>query len=74
MNTDSDLHLHIKELYMRRKLCTAKQLSMAIQSRSVLSSFGVVLMSCKVNFQRVRSALQYSACRMQSLLMGQPIQ
>ena len=30
---------------------------------SVLSSFGVVLMSCKVNFHVVRSALQYSACR-----------
>ena len=28
-----------------------------------LSSFGVVLMSCKVNFHVVRSALQYSACR-----------
>ena len=25
---------------------------------------GVVLMSCKVNFYAVRSALQYSACRM----------
>ena len=34
-----------------------------LQSRSVLSSFGVVLMSCKVNFHVVRSALQYSACR-----------
>ena len=32
-----------------------------LQSRSVLSSFGVVLMSCRVNV--VRSALQYSACR-----------
>ena len=31
--------------------------------RSVLSSFGVVLMSCRVNFHVVRSALQYSACR-----------
>ena len=34
-----------------------------LQSRSVLSSFGVVLMSCRVNFHVVRSALQYSACR-----------
>ena len=34
-----------------------------LQSRSVLSSFGVVLMSCRVNFQVVQSALQYSACR-----------
>ena len=32
----------------------AKQLSMVIISRSVLSSFGVVLMSCKVNFHVVR--------------------
>ena len=29
----------------------------------ILSSFGVVLMSCRVNFQVVRSALHYSACR-----------
>ena len=34
-----------------------------LQSRSVLSSFGVVLMSCRVNFHVVRSALRYSACR-----------
>ena len=36
-----------------------------LQSRSVLSSFGVVLMSCRVNFHVaiVRSALQYSTCR-----------
>ena len=34
-----------------------------LQSRSVLSSFGVVLLSCRVNFHVVRSALQYSACR-----------
>ena len=33
-----------------------------LQSRSVLSSFGVLLMSCRVNFHVVRSALQYSAC------------
>ena len=31
-----------------------------LQSRSVLSSFGVVLMSCRLNFHVVRSALQYS--------------
>ena len=36
---------------------------LCLQSRSVLSSFGVVLMSCRVNFHVVRSALQYSACR-----------
>ena len=29
----------------------------------ILSSFGVVLMSCRVNFHVVRSTLQYSACR-----------
>ena len=34
-----------------------------LQSRSVLSSFGVVLMSCRANSHVVRSALQYSACR-----------
>ena len=34
-----------------------------LQSHSVLSSFGVVLMSYRVNFHAVRSALQYSACR-----------
>ena len=34
-----------------------------LQSRYVLSSFGVLLMSCRVNFHVVRSALQYSACR-----------
>ena len=34
-----------------------------LQSRSVLSSFGVLLMSCRVNFHVVRSALQYSACK-----------
>ena len=34
-----------------------------LQSRSVLSSFGVALMSWRVNFQLVRSALHYSACR-----------
>ena len=39
-----------------------------LQSRSVLSSFGVVLMSCRVNFHVVRSALQYSACRILCLL------
>ena len=33
-----------------------------LQSRSVLSSVGVVLMSCRVNFHVVRSALQFSPC------------
>ena len=37
-----------------------------LQSRSVLSSFGVVLMSCKVNFHVVRSVVQYSACRIKN--------
>jgi len=40
----------------------AKQLSQ-LQTRSVLGSIvGVVLMSCKVNFHAVRSALQNSQC------------
>ena len=34
-----------------------------LQSRSVLSSFGVVLMSYRVNFHVVRSAFEHSACR-----------
>ena len=33
-----------------------------VQPRSVLGSFGVVLMSCKVNFHVVWSALQNSMC------------
>ena len=33
-----------------------------LQSCSVLSSFGVVLMSCRVNFHVVRSALQNLIC------------
>ena len=33
-----------------------------LRPRSVLGSFGVVLMSCKVNFHIVRSALQISVC------------
>ena len=33
-----------------------------LRPRSVLSSFGVVLMSCKANFHVVRSALQNSMC------------
>ena len=39
-----------------------------LQTRYVLSSFGVLLMSCRVNFHVVRSALQYSACRIICLL------
>ena len=35
----------------------AKQLPIWLQSRSVLSSFGVVLMSCKVNFHEHCSIL-----------------
>ena len=34
-----------------------------LHTRYVLSSSGVFLMSCRVNFHVVRSALQYSACR-----------
>ena len=34
-----------------------------LHTRYVLSSFGVLLMSCRVKFHIVRSALQYSACR-----------
>ena len=41
----------------------AKQLSMATIRCSVLSSFGVVLIINKVKFHVVRSALQYSVCR-----------
>ena len=37
--------------------------NLCLQSRSVFSSFGVVLTSCRVNFHVVLSALQYSACR-----------
>ena len=33
-----------------------------IQPRSVLGSFDVVLMSCKVNFQVLRSVLHNSMC------------
>ena len=33
-----------------------------LQPRSVLGSFGVVLMPCKVNFHLVRSTLQNSMC------------
>ena len=45
---------------IRRAPKRAKQ-RLWLQSRSVLSSFGVVLMSCRVNFYVVRSALQYSS-------------
>ena len=41
-----------------------------LQSRSVLSSFGVVLMSCRFNFHVVRSALQYSAINHDDLSVG----
>ena len=37
--------------------------SLWLQTRYVLSSFGLLLMSCRVKFHVVRSALQYSACR-----------
>ena len=36
---------------------------LCLQSRSVLGSFGIVLMSCRVDFHVVRSALQYFASR-----------
>ena len=40
-----------------------QNICLSLQSRSVLSSFGSVLMSCKIDFHVVRSALQYSAWR-----------
>ena len=39
-----------------------------LQSRSVLSSFRILLMSCKVNFHVVR--LQYSTCGIRMLLQN----
>ena len=39
-----------------------------LQTRSFLSSFGVVLMSCRVNFHVVRSALQYCIFCLQNLI------
>ena len=41
-----------------------------LRPRSVFSSFGVVLMSCKVNFHVVRSALQNSVCLSIILMLG----
>ena len=63
--------VHIKdsmEQTLTTKDCKGPQTNMPdsclwLQSRSVLSSFGVVLMCCRVNFHVVRSALQYSVCR-----------
>ena len=43
-----------------------------LQTRYVLSSFGVLLMSYRVKFHVVRSALQYSACSIICLL-SQPL-
>ena len=48
---------HTEEPQRGRNSC------LCLQSRSVLGSFGIVLMSCRVDFHVVRSALQYSACR-----------
>ena len=48
---------HTDEPQKRRNSC------LWLHTRYVLSSFGVLLMSCRVNFHVVRSALQYSACR-----------
>ena len=58
-SSESDLWLlrHTGEPQRGRNSC------LWLQSRSVLSSFDVVLMSCRVNFYVVRSALQCSACR-----------
>ena len=58
-SSELDLWLlrHTDEVQRGRNSC------LWLQSRSVLSSFGVVLMSCRVNFHVVRSALQYSACK-----------
>ena len=57
--SEPDLWLlrHTDEPQRRRNSC------LWLQSRSVLDSFGVVLMSYRVNFHVVRSALQHSACR-----------
>ena len=41
-----------------------------LRPRSVFSSLGVVLMSCKVNFHVVRSALQNSVCLSIILMLG----
>ena len=43
---------------------------LSLQSRSVLGSFGVVLMSSKVNFHVVRSALLYPACRIKYIYIA----
>ena len=48
---------HTDDLRKERNSC------LWLQSHSVLSSFGVLLVSFRVNFHVVRSALQYSACR-----------
>ena len=47
----------------------AKQLSVRHQPRNVLGSFGVVLMSCKVNFHVARPALQNSRCLLRIFLL-----
>ena len=56
---------HIDEPQKGRNSC------LWLQTRYVLSSFGVLLMSCRVKFHVVRSALQYSACRIICLYSGQ---
>ena len=57
--SDSELSLLLRHTDEPRK---GRNSCLWLQSRSVLSSFGV-LMSCRVKFHVVRSALQYSACR-----------
>ena len=43
-----------------------------LRPRSVFGSFGVVLMSCKVNFHVVRSALQNLVCLLKLLQVQSP--
>ena len=57
--SEPDLWLlrHTDEPQRRRNSC------LWLQSRSVLDSFGVVLMSCRVNFSRSTIRMQHSASR-----------
>ena len=59
------------ENFTAEPLCSLRRLTspqkrrnscLLLRSRSVFGSFVVVLMSCKVNFHVVRSALQNSVC------------
>ena len=63
LNTHGITSYHVSSWGQESKCQRGRNSCLWLQSRSVLSSFGVVLMSCRVNFHVVRSALQYSACR-----------